>query len=64
MARWTLPDRLAKQAQLSDSVLDCDRIIVPVHQGNHWVSGQAAAGGRLQGGIRKGAPAVAMSAGP
>ncbi|GAB4818844.1 hypothetical protein N2152v2_005890 [Parachlorella kessleri] len=37
VARWTLPRRLEKQGQLCNTILDCDRIIVPVHQGIHWV---------------------------
>ncbi|PRW61285.1 Sorting and assembly machinery component 50 [Chlorella sorokiniana] len=35
--RWTLPKRLASVGQASECILDCDRIIVPVHQGLHWV---------------------------
>jgi hypothetical protein len=35
--RWTLPKRLAAAGQASASVLDCDRIVLPVHQGVHWV---------------------------
>ena len=34
--RWTLPKRLKAAGQPSQSVLDCDRIVVPVHQGIHW----------------------------
>lgn len=32
-----MPKRLATAGQASACVLDCDRIIVPVHQGQHWV---------------------------
>lgn len=35
--RWTLPKRLKASGQASDSILDCDRIVLPVHQGMHWV---------------------------
>ncbi|KAL4452571.1 hypothetical protein ABPG75_008233 [Micractinium tetrahymenae] len=35
--RWTLPKRLKASGQASDSILDCDRVILPVHQGLHWV---------------------------
>lgn len=35
--RWTMPKRLKASGQASDSILDCDRIILPVHQGLHWV---------------------------
>ena len=35
--RWTLPNRLASSGQASECILDCDRIVVPVHQGMHWV---------------------------
>eukprot|EP00887_Chlorella_sp_A99_P004848 scaffold4.g4848.t1 len=35
--RWTLPKRLAAAGQASESVLDCDLIVLPVNQGNsHW----------------------------
>lgn len=34
---WTKAVRLARMGQASQSILDCDRIIVPVHQGLHWV---------------------------
>ena len=37
MRRWTLAKRLAAAGQASESVLDCDLVIVPVHLGNHWV---------------------------
>ncbi|KAL6776829.1 SENP1 [Auxenochlorella protothecoides x Auxenochlorella symbiontica] len=35
--RWTTPKRLAAAGQASPCLLDCDRIVVPVHQGMHWV---------------------------
>lgn len=35
--RWTLPQRLKQAGQLSGSVLDCELLVVPVHQGVHWV---------------------------
>ena len=36
--RWTLPKRLENAGQKSASVLDVDRIIIPVNQNNvHWV---------------------------
>ncbi|KAL4421737.1 hypothetical protein ABPG77_002353 [Micractinium sp. CCAP 211/92] len=35
--RWTVPTRLKTSGQASESILDCDRIILPVHQGLHWV---------------------------
>ena len=35
--RWTMPKRLAVSGQASESILDVDRIVVPVHQGMHWV---------------------------
>lgn len=35
--RWTLPKRLAAAGQASASILDCDRVVLPVHQGLHWV---------------------------
>jgi Ulp1 family protease len=35
--RWTRPKKLKSTGQASASVLDCDRIIMPVHQGVHWV---------------------------
>lgn len=35
--RWTIPQRLKMAGQASPSVLDCDLILVPVHQGMHWV---------------------------
>ncbi|MEB3185793.1 MAG: Ulp1 family isopeptidase [Cyanobacteriota bacterium] len=34
--RWTAPAKLPTVAQLSPCILDCDLIIVPVHQGAHW----------------------------
>lgn len=35
--RWTTPNKLKSAGQLSTSILDCDRIIVPVNQSNtHW----------------------------
>ena len=37
--RWTTPNRLKQAGQVSTSVLDCDRIIIPVNQNNlHWVT--------------------------
>lgn len=33
--RWTMPKKLGHY----DSILDCDKIIVPIHQGVHWVLG-------------------------
>jgi hypothetical protein len=35
--RWTMPKRLASSGQASSCILDVDRIVVPVHQGLHWV---------------------------
>lgn len=35
--RWTRPARLKGYGQLCASVLECDFIVVPVHQGIHWV---------------------------
>ena len=36
--RWTLTKRLAKNGQRSASILDCDRIIIPINQSStHWV---------------------------
>ena len=36
--RWTLPIRLKRAGQVSTSILDCDRIIMPSNQRNtHWV---------------------------
>lgn len=36
--RWTAPARLKAGGQSRTSILDCDRIIVPVNQSNmHWV---------------------------
>jgi hypothetical protein len=36
--RWTMPKRLKTTGQRSDSILDCDRIIIPVNKGGmHWV---------------------------
>jgi len=36
--RWSLPIRLKSAGQLCESILDCDRIIIPMNQGNmHWV---------------------------
>ncbi|CAL8468186.1 g7725 [Coccomyxa elongata] len=34
--RWTLPKKLKLQNQQSESILDVERVIVPVHLGNHW----------------------------
>ncbi|KAK9901672.1 hypothetical protein WJX75_007814 [Coccomyxa subellipsoidea] len=34
--RWTLPKKLKMQNQQSESILDLERVIVPVHLGNHW----------------------------
>lgn len=35
--RWTLPKRLASKGQASPCLLECDRLIVPVHCGQtHW----------------------------
>ena len=34
--RWTTRLRLDRWGQPSDSVLDCDKIIIPVHLGCHW----------------------------
>jgi len=41
--RWTLPKRLASAGQASRSVLDCDRIIVPVRAAWDWRGGSTAA---------------------
>ena len=35
--RWTRSQRLKAAGQPSECVLDLDRIIIPVHQGLHWV---------------------------
>lgn len=35
--RWTKPRRLLEQGQVSERVLDCDRIIIPVHRPVHWI---------------------------
>lgn len=35
--RWTTPKRLKSAGQSSGCLLDCDRIVIPVHQGIHWV---------------------------
>lgn len=35
--KWTMPRQLKRQGQSSESILDCDRVILPVHQGMHWV---------------------------
>lgn len=35
--RWTAPAKLKSAHQASASIMDCDLIIVPLHQGNHWV---------------------------
>lgn len=32
-----MPKKLRASGQASESILDCDRIVVPVHQGLHWV---------------------------
>lgn len=37
MSRWTIPKKLKLMGQASTSLLDVDRIIVPVHLPNHWV---------------------------
>ncbi|MEW5296812.1 MAG: hypothetical protein WDW36_000064 [Sanguina aurantia] len=34
--RWTTPHRLLRGGQLSDCILDLDRVIMPVHCGAHW----------------------------
>ncbi|KAF5830596.1 hypothetical protein DUNSADRAFT_14326 [Dunaliella salina] len=35
--RWTLPKRLANYGQASSCLLECDRLVVPVHCGQtHW----------------------------
>ena len=34
--RWTSKVRLERWGQPSDSVLECDKLIVPVHLGCHW----------------------------
>ena len=39
--RWTLPKKLKLTAQSSSSILDCDRIIAPVHLGCHWTCAMA-----------------------
>ena len=36
--RWGLAKKLAAGGQLSASLLDCDRLIMPVHLPNHWVA--------------------------
>lgn len=37
--RWTAPGRLKAIGQSRTSILDCDKILVPVNQGNvHWVT--------------------------
>ena len=36
--RWTVPRRLRSHGQASDSILDLDMIIMPVHQGIHWTT--------------------------
>lgn len=36
--RWTTPKRLRAWGQASSSILDCDKIIIPVNQNmNHWI---------------------------
>ena len=36
--RWTAPNKLKNAGQLSKTILECDKIIIPVNQGNlHWV---------------------------
>ncbi|KAK9803343.1 hypothetical protein WJX73_005722 [Symbiochloris irregularis] len=34
--RWTSPAKLKLAGQMSECVLQCDRIILPVHLGMHW----------------------------
>lgn len=34
--KWTRPPRLKAANQASPNILECDRWIVPVHQGIHW----------------------------
>lgn len=36
--RWTIPTRLKLAGQASSCILDCDKIILPVHQGIHWTA--------------------------
>lgn len=36
VCRWTRPKRLKICGQESTSILDCDRVIAPVHLGVHW----------------------------
>ena len=41
VARWTRPKRLQTCGQECASILDCDRIIAPVHLGMHWTCAMA-----------------------
>lgn len=41
VARWTRPKKLQICNQSSCSVLDCDRLIAPVHLGVHWTCAMA-----------------------
>lgn len=35
---WTRPRKLKMLGQLSECVLDVDRILIPIHLPGHWVS--------------------------
>ena len=41
VSRWTRPKRLQAVGQESSSILECDRIIAPVHLGVHWTCAMA-----------------------
>mmetsp|Transcript_326 Transcript_326/g.864 ORF Transcript_326/g.864 Transcript_326/m.864 type:complete len:631 (+) Transcript_326:272-2164(+) len=34
--KWTRPARLSSALQASKTILDCDKIFVPIHQPSHW----------------------------
>ena len=41
VSRWTRPKRLQASGQASVSILECDRVIAPVHLGVHWTCAMA-----------------------
>ncbi len=45
--RWTMPKRLANYGQASSCLLECDRLVVPVHCGQtHWACAMVDLQGR------------------
>lgn len=36
--RWTAPFKFKRVGQMSECVLDCDKVLMPIHLGNHFTA--------------------------